>query len=278
MQIGFFSYNTDYGIRPDVLAEALEERGFNSLWVGEHTHIPANHKTPFPGGIKLPEPYYHMMDPMVSLSMAISVTRNLRVGTGISLVVQHDPIELAKAISTLDYLSDGRFEFGIGGGWLKEEMENHGFSFSKRWKLLRERVEALKEIWGNDQATYSGEFVKFEKIISNPKPIQRPHPPILMGGATTNSLKRVARYCDGWMPIDALLSKPTEMVAQLRSFLKEEGRDPYAILLSVFCQRNRDLKSLKIYEDAGFTRAIIALPNKNQNEILRFMDSYITRN
>ena len=278
MKIGFFSYNTDYGVRPDILAKALEERGFNSLWVGEHTHIPANHDTPFPGGIELPRPYYHMMDPMVSLAIAASVTRNLRVGTGISLVVQHDPIVLAKSISTLDHLSNGRFELGIGGGWLKEEMENHGFSFSKRWKLLRERIEAIKEIWDNAQATYSGEFVNFENIISNPKPIQKPHPPILMGGATNNSLKRVARYCDGWMPIDALLSKPANMIRQLHSFLKEEGRDPSRILLSVFCQRNRDLESLKAYEDVGFTRAIIALPNKNQDETLRFIDSYIVRN
>ena len=278
MKIGFFSYNTDYGIRPDILAEALEERGFDSLWVGEHTHIPAKRETPFPGGIELPRPYYHMMDPMVSLAIAASVTRNLRVGTGISLVVQHDPIVLAKSISTLDHLSNGRFELGIGGGWLKEEMENHGFSFSKRWKLLRERIEAIKEIWDNAQATYSGEFVNFENIISNPKPIQKPHPPILMGGATNNSLKRVARYCDGWMPIDALLSKPAEMIAQLHSFLKDEDRDPSTLLLSVFCQRNRDLKSLKAYEDAGFTRAIIALPNKNQDETLRFIDSYIVRN
>ena len=218
MKIGFFSYNTDYGVRPDILAKALEERAFDSLWVGEHTHIPAKRETPFPGGIELPRPYYHMMDPMVSLAIAASVTRNLRVGTGISLVVQHDPIVLAKSISTLDHLSNGRFELGIGGGWLKEEMENHGFPFSKRWKLLRERIEAVKEIWDNAQATYSGEFVNFENIISNPKPIQKPHPPILMGGATKNSLKRVARYCDGWMPIDALLSKPADMISQLHSF------------------------------------------------------------
>ena len=278
MKIGFFSYNTDYGVRPDILAKALEERAFDSLWVGEHTHIPAKRETPFPGGIELPRPYYHMMDPMVSLATAISGTRNLRVGTGISLVVQHDPIVLAKSISTLDHLSNGRFELGIGGGWLKEEMETHGFPFSKRWKLLRERIEAVKEIWDNAQATYSGEFVNFENIISNPKPIQKPHPPILMGGATKNSLKRVARYCDGWMPIDALLSKPAEMISQLHSFLKDEDRDPSEVLLSVFCERNRDLKSLKAYEDAGFTRAIIALPNKNQDETLRFIDSYIVRN
>ncbi len=157
-------------------------------------------------------------------------------------------------------------------------MENHGFPFSKRWTLLRERIEAVKEIWNNDQATYSGEFVNFENIISNPKPIQKPHPPILMGGATKNSLKRVARYCDGWMPIDALISKPAEMISQLHSFLKDEDRDPSEVLLSVFCQRNRDLESLKAYEDAGFSRAIIALPNKNQDETLRFIDSYIVRN
>ena len=278
MQIGFFSYNTDYGVRPDILAKALEERGFDSLWVGEHTHIPASRQTPFPGEIDLPRPYYHMMDPMVSLAAAAAVTDKLKIGTGISLVVQHDPIVLAKTVSTLDHLSRGRFELGIGGGWNKEEMENHGFPFAKRWPLLRERVEALKAIWTQDEASYSGEFVNFDRIISNPKPFQKPHPPILMGGATDNSLKRVARYCDGWMPIDALLQDPAGMVQKLRTFMMSEGREPKTLSLSAFCQRNKDLETLKIYEDAGFNRAIIALPNRTHDDILQFIDRYLKLN
>ena len=275
MDIGFFSYNTEYGIRADELAKELETRGFESLWVGEHTHIPASRETPFPGGGELPKPYYHMSDPFVTLAMAAAVTNNLKLGTGISLVVEHDPIVLAKSVATLDHYSNGRFLFGIGGGWNKEEMENHGYPFERRWKLLRERVEAMKTIWTEEEANYSGEFVEFERIISNPKPAQKPHPPVLMGGATDMSLKRVARYCDGWMPIDVLLREPQTMVEKLRRALEEEGRNHEDIQLSAFCQRARDAGSLKKFREAGFTRAIIGLPNRSRDEVLTFVDEYV---
>ncbi|PPR58299.1 MAG: F420-dependent hydroxymycolic acid dehydrogenase [Alphaproteobacteria bacterium MarineAlpha4_Bin2] len=275
MDIGFFSYNTEYGIRADELAKELETRGFESLWVGEHTHIPASRETPFPGGGELPKPYYHMSDPFVTLAMAAAVTNNLKLGTGISLVVEHDPIVLAKSVATLDHYSNGRFLFGIGGGWNKEEMENHGYPFERRWKLLRERIEAMKTIWTEEEANYSGEFVEFERIISNPKPAQKPHPPVLMGGATDMSLKRVARYCDGWMPIDVLLREPQTMVEKLRRALEEEGRNHEDIQLSAFCQRARDAGSLKKFREAGFTRAIIGLPNRSRDEVLTFVDEYV---
>jgi len=275
MDIGFFSYNTEYGIRADELAKELETRGFESLWVGEHTHIPASRETPFPGGGELPKPYYHMSDPFVTLAMAAAVTNNLKLGTGISLVVEHDPIVLAKSVATLDHYSNGRFLFGIGGGWNKEEMENHGYPFERRWKLLRERIEAMKTIWTEEEANYSGEFVEFERIISNPKPAQKPHPPVLMGGATDMSLKRVARYCDGWMPIDVLLREPQTMVEKMRRALEEEGRNHEDIQLSAFCQRARDAGSLKKFREAGFTRAIIGLPNRSRDEVLTFVDEYV---
>ena len=275
MDIGFFSYNTEYGIRADELAKELETRGFESLWVGEHTHIPASRETPFPGGGELPKPYYHMSDPFVTLAMAAAVTNNLKLGTGISLVVEHDPIVLAKSVATLDHYSNGRFLFGIGGGWNKEEMENHGYPFERRWKLLRERIEAMKTIWTEEEASYSGEFVDFERIVSNPKPAQMPHPPIFMGGATDMSLKRVARYCDGWMPIDVLLREPQTMVEKMRRALEEEGRNHEDIQLSAFCQRARDAGSLKKFREAGFTRAIIGLPNRSRDEVLTFVDEYV---
>jgi len=275
MDIGFFSYNSDYGIRPEELAKELESRDFDSFWVGEHTHIPASRKTPFPGGGELPRPYYHFRDPFVSLAAAAAVTKTLKIGTGISLVVQHDPIVLAKTVATLDHLSNGRFEFGIGGGWNQEEMENHGYPFKHRWKLLQERIQAMKAIWTEEEASYSGQYVNFEKIVSYPKPTQIPHPPILMGGATDMSLKRVARYCDGWMPIDALLTNPELMIKKLQGIIKDSGRDPKQINLSVFCQMNRDSDSIKRYQDAGFTRAIIALPNRDRETILEFIDQYI---
>ncbi len=275
MDIGFFSYNTEYGIRADDLASELEARGFDSLWVGEHTHIPASRETPFPGGGDLPKPYYHMSDPFVTLGMAAAVTENLKLGTGISLVVEHDPIALAKSVATLDHYSGGRFLFGIGGGWNKEEMENHGYPFDRRWKLLRERVEAMKAIWTEEEASYEGEFVNFKRIVSNPKPAQDPHPPVLLGGATDMSLKRVARYCDGWMPIDVLLRDPEAMVAKMRHAVSEEGRNPDDIQLSAFCQRARDADSLKKFRVAGFTRAIVGLPNRSRDEVLAFIDDYV---
>ena len=275
MDIGFFSYNTEYGIRADDLARELETRSFESLWVGEHTHIPASRETPFPGGSDLPKPYYHMSDPFVTLGMAAAVTKNLKLGTGISLVVEHHPISLAKQVATLDHYSDGRFLFGIGGGWNKEEMENHGFPFDRRWKLLRERVEAMKAIWTEEEASYAGEFVNFERIVSNPKPAQDPHPPVYMGGATDMSLKRVARYCDGWMPIDVLLRDPKAMVEKMRQVVSKEGRNPDEIELSAFCQRARDRDAMKKFREAGFTRAIIGLPNRGRDEVLKFVDGYM---
>ena len=275
MKIGFFSYNSDYSVRPDDLAKELEDRSFDSFWVGEHTHIPASRETPFPGGIDLPRPYYHFQDPFISLAMAAAVTKKITIATGISLVVQHDPIVLAKTVATLDHLSGGRFEFGIGGGWNQEEMENHGYQFQRRWKLLRERVEAMKVIWAEEEASYSGEFVNFEKIISFPKPVQNPHPPILMGGATEMSLKRVARYCDGWMPIDALLENPAAMITKMNEILSEEGRNSNDVTLSAFCQKNRSPDAIRKLREAGFTRAIIALPNRERDTVLKFIDGYL---
>ena len=216
-----------------------------------------------------------MSDPFVTLAMAAAVTKKLKLGTGISLVVEHHPISLAKQVATLDHYSDGRFLFGIGGGWNKEEMENHGFPFNRRWKILRERIEAMKAIWTEEEASYDGEFVKFERIVTNPKPAQAPHPPIYMGGATDMSLKRVARYCDGWMPIDVLLREPETMVAKMREVVSEEGRNPDEIELSAFCQRARDGDALKKFRTAGFTRAIVGLPNRNRDEVLKFIDGYI---
>ncbi len=165
MKLGVFSYNTDYGIRPDVLAAALEARGYESLWVGEHTHIPASRATPYPGGEPLPRPYYHMADPFVSLMAAAAATRTLKIGTGICLVVERDPITLAKEVATLDRLSDGRLLFGIGAGWNAEEMENHGTAFASRWQVLEERVAAMKAIWTEQEASYHGGFVNFDRIV-----------------------------------------------------------------------------------------------------------------
>src|SRR5215469_652216 len=194
MHLGIFSYNVEYGARPDALARACEERGFESFWVGEHTHIPATRQTSYPGGDPLPRPYYHMADPFVSLMAAAAETTTIKLGTGVCLVVEHDPIVLAKTVATLDWLSGGRVLFGIGGGWNREEMRNHGTNPSTRWALMRERILAMKEIWTRDAAEFHGRFVDFDPIWSWPKPVQRPHPPVLVGSDGAGALDRVLDY------------------------------------------------------------------------------------
>jgi probable F420-dependent oxidoreductase len=271
MHLGIFSYNTDYGARPDDLARACEERGFESLWVGEHTHIPALRRTPYPGGDPLPRPYYHMADPFVSLMAAAAVTTNLKLGTGVCLVVEHDPIVLAKTVATLDRLSNGRLIFGIGGGWNAEEMENHGTPFARRWKVLRERVEAMQAIWTQDEASYEGEFVSFERIISHPKPLQQPHPPILFGGATPQGRQRVVNYCDGWIPIDVLLDDLPEAIADLHRRAEAAGRDPKTISVSVFVFEAPSSDHLKRYQDLGVERVVLVSPRR-LDDALPFLD------
>jgi probable F420-dependent oxidoreductase len=187
MKFGVMLFPTDYSIGAAEIARAAEDLGFESLWFPEHTHIPRDH-TPWPGGPELPRHYSHSLDPFVGLAAATAVTTGLRLGTGICLVIQRDPITLAKEIASLDHLSNGRFLFGIGAGWNREEIENHGTNPKLRWRVLRERVLAMKEIWSRDEAEFHGEFVDFDPIWSWPKPIQKPHPPILMGGDGPRSI------------------------------------------------------------------------------------------
>src|SRR6184192_2993368 len=201
MHLGVVMFPTDYAMRVDDLARAVEARGFESLWFPEHTHIPTSRRSPWPGGHNLPDVYKQTLDPFVALTAAATATKRIKLATGICLVVERDPIHLAKNVASLDYLSGGRFIFGIGGGWNAEEMENHGTNFKKRWRLLRERVLAMKEIWTKEEAEFHGEFVNFDRIWSHPKPVQKPHPPILMGGDTPKARQRVVDFCDGWMPI-----------------------------------------------------------------------------
>jgi len=271
MHFGVFSFNTDYGIRPDELARTLEARGFESLWVGEHTHIPAERRTPYPGGGELPRPYYHMTDPFVSLMAAAAVTERLKVATGICLVIERDPITLAKQVASLDLLSNGRFLFGIGGGWNAEEMENHGTDFSRRWKRLRESVEAMKTIWAEEEATYSGELVGFARIISYPKPVQTPHPPIIYGGATRMGIERVVRYCDGWLPFDVMGEALERRTGELRAAAEAAGRDPSAIGISVFCFERPDERAIERYRALGAERVVLVAP-RQRDATLAFLD------
>src|SRR5919202_208167 len=201
MDFGVTMFPTEYSISIVELARAVEDLGFESLWVPEHTHIPSDRRSPWPGGPELPREYSHALDPFLALTAAASVTSRLRLGTGVCLVVERDPITLAKEVATIDHLSGGRFLFGIGGGWNLEEMANHGTDPTRRWPLLRERVLAMKEIWTHDEAEFHGAFVDFQRLWQWPKPIQAPHPPIIVGGNGPHTLKRVVDYGDAWGPI-----------------------------------------------------------------------------
>lgn len=271
MRIGVFYFPTDYGIEPGELARELEDRGFESLFVCEHTHIPASRISPFPGGGELPKRYSHTHDPFVALAFAAAATKTLRLGTGICLVPQRDPIVTAKCVASLDRLSGGRFEFGVGGGWNVEEVENHGAKYETRFKLMRERLKAMKEIWTQEEASFSGDFVSFDRIWSWPKPVQNPHPPILHGGETDWTLKRVVEFCDGWFPRATPGFDPKEAVGRLRQMASTSGRDFATLSITVF-RSPADAAKLAQYRDAGIYRALLEIPDLSRDEILRHLD------
>jgi probable F420-dependent oxidoreductase len=272
MKYAVFMFPTDYAIRPDDLARAAEERGFESLFVPEHTHIPASRRSPWPGGPNLPREYWHTLDPFIALAAAAAVTTRLKLGTGICLVVERDPITLAKEVASLDHLSRGRVLFGIGGGWNAEEMEHHGTDFGSRWKLLRERIAAMKEIWTKDEAEYHGKFVNFDRIWSYPKPVQKPHPPILMGGGGPHARQRAVDFDGHWMPIVGR-DPIDDGIADLRARAERAGRDPEALTVSLFGARPDEGK-LAAWRDLGVARAIFGLPPAGGDQVLPLLDQY----
>ncbi len=276
MKLGVFSFNTEYSIRPDDLAVAAEERGFESVWFPEHTHIPASRETPWPAGGELPQEYIHMSDPFVSCAAAAVVTKTIKVGTGISLVIEHDPIALAKTVATIDRLSNGRFLFGVGAGWNAEEMENHGTPYKKRWKVLEERVRAMKELWTTDESTFHGEYVNFDKIWSYPKPVQQPHPPVILGTfGSTYGRQRVAEFGEGWIPIDLFHGDLQADIDDLNNRLKAQGREPGSVSISMFDVFETPEADLQRFADLGcIERAIPRCPTEDRDTVLRWLDKY----
>lgn len=273
MHIGVSMFVTEYTIQPAELARELEARGFESLWLPEHTHIPASRRTPYPIGGDLPKEYWHAYDPFVGLMAAAAATERLRIGTGICLLIERDPITTAKEVATLDRLSNGRFLFGIGGGWNAEEMENHGTVYKTRWRLLRERVLAMKEIWTKDEAEFHGEFVNFDKIWAYPKPVQKPHPPIIMGGDGKTTFDRVIEYCDGWLPIAFTADKMGERIATLKQRAAEAGRDPNSIGVTVSLV-NPDAAKVEALAQTGAERVNFFLPAAGRDVVLPLLDQY----
>jgi probable F420-dependent oxidoreductase len=273
MKLGIEMFATDYAIRPDDLARACEERGFESVWFPEHTHIPASRRTPFPLGGDLPKDYWHTHDLFVAMMAAAAVTKTLKIGSGICLAMERDPITTAKEVASVDQLSNGRVLFGIGGGWNAEEMENHGTPFKKRWKILREKIEAMKEIWTKEEAEYHGEFVNFDPIWCHPKPLQKPYPPIILGSHTSNGLDRVIRYCDGWIPNARAYKDLPAVVTDLRTRAQKAGRKPDEISISLLGAPD-DEATLQQYRQLGIERAIFFVPSEGKDKVLPLLDKY----
>jgi probable F420-dependent oxidoreductase len=270
VEIGLAHFLTDYGMSPDELARGVEERGFESLFLPEHTHIPVSRATPYGGGGDLPREYWHTLDLFTALAVVAYVTERIKVGSGVCLITQRDPIVTAKEVAAIDRISAGRFLFGIGAGWNIEEMENHGTDPKTRFRRMRESVEAMKAIWAEDEAEYHGKIVDFDPIWCWPKPVQKPHPPILVGGRGEKVLDRVVAYGDEWIP--NRITSPEDLgerIAELQRKAEAAGRDP--IPVTVFGAK-AEVRLLERLRDAGVTRSLFYLPAAEPGEVERSLD------
>jgi probable F420-dependent oxidoreductase len=261
--VGLVIFPTDDGIHPAELARAAEDAGFESLFVTEHTHIPVSRETPYPQGGDLPEKYWHTHDPFVALSFAAAATTRLKVGTAVCLVIEHDPIVLAKQVSSLDALSGGRVVFGVGAGWNREEMRNHGTDPERRFGIMRERVQAMRAIWIDDEASYHGRHVDFDPIWQWPKPLQDPHVPVLIGGNGPNVLNRVLRFGDGWMPNSPDLDDMERRIGELR---ERAGRRVHVTYYGA------KPETLARIEAMGADRALFVLESGPRDAVLAELD------
>lgn len=273
---GVNMFPTDKAINPMELAKEAEARGFESLWFPEHSHIPSSRETPWgmrEGAPPLPEEYWRTHDQFIALGMAAAVTENIKLGTGITLVAQRDPIWLAKEVATLDALSGGRFLFGIGYGWNREELEHHGVKFSERRAVVRENILAMKEIWANDEASFNGDHVNLAPSWQWPKPTQTPHPPIILGGAAgPKTMKHIAEFCDGFMPI-AGRYEIGEQITQLKQVCEDNGRDPATLEFGQFGTPPKKAIIDSLIE-AGLTRIVLSLPPADSDTVLPILDSH----
>ena len=269
-QFGVTMFPTDTAIGPVEIAKAVEERGLDSLFFPEHTHIPASRATPFPGGGDLPDMYWRAHDPFVALGAAAAATERIRLGTGICLVIERDPITLAKEIASLDTISGGRAVIGIGAGWNREEMENHGADYKNRWAVVREKVLAMREIWNNAEAEFHGKYVDFDPIWSYPKPVQDNGPPIWIGANSKWVFDRIADYGDGWMPIGGLGSGNMEL---LKSAVEARGRDLESVDLALF-GAPPDAGEVRGRIAQGFDEVIFVVPPAQEDVVLPLLDRY----
>jgi probable F420-dependent oxidoreductase len=266
VKFGVAIFPTDYAISMTELAPAAEELRFESLWVAEHSHIPTSRQSPWPAGGELPKQYWHTMDPFIALTAAAMASKTIRLATGICLLIQRDPIHTAKEGASLDVLSGGRFIFGIGGGWNREEMGDHGTEFATRWKLLREKTEAVKAIWTEDPAEYHGEMVDFGPMWCYPKPVQKPHPPVILGGSGPKIVDRVVRYADGWMPNRGDV---VERIPELQEKAKAAGRGRIPV---TYYPRKATAEEIEALAKAGVDRLIWYVPADGRDAALKRLE------
>ncbi len=272
MLLGVHIFPTQFSIQPDELALAAEERGLEFVWFSEHTHIPVRFLNTPGRGATLPEFYWQTYDIFIAMTVAATAAKNIKVGTGVSLVVERNPILLAKEAATLDLLSKGRFIFGIGAGWLEAEMADHGVAYSTRFQLLKERIRAIKEIWTTGESEFHGRYVNFDKMKAFPKPYQTPYPPIIMGGAGDKALECAAELCDGWAPWGMEWTRVKDSIAELKQKAVANGRDPNSLEISLFEESMPDIKILEDMETAGIKRLILTIFGQSRDQALTTLD------
>jgi probable F420-dependent oxidoreductase len=277
MDFGTHLFATETSIQPAEFARESEDRGFESVWFSEHTHIPVNFLNSGDGSRKLPDYYWQTYDPFIASALAAAATNRIKVGTGVSLVLEHDTIALSKAAATVDQISSGRFIFGVGAGWLAEEMDNHGVRYASRYRRIDEQISALKTIWTEEEAEFHGNYVNFSKMKAYPKPYQSPYPTIIGGGGSgTKSLKFIVTHCDGWMPILGSndWSSLKAGLAVLHKMALQAGREPESIEFSIFCWAPPDEPTREDMEAHSVKKIVISLEAKSRLEALSLLDDY----
>jgi probable F420-dependent oxidoreductase len=277
VKFGTHLFATEHSIQPAEFAKESEARGFNSVWFSEHTHIPTKFLNSSDGSRKLPDYYWQTYDPFIATTLAAAATKQIKIGTGVSLVLEHDVIALAKTVATVDQISSGRFIFGVGPGWLAEEMKNHGVNYASRYSHIDEQLKAVKVIWTEDEAEYQGQFVNFSQMKSFPKPFQSPYPRIIGGGGIgPKSLDFIIKHCDGWMPIlgQTDWKQLKTGISKLQSLATNAGRSPEEIELSIFCWSPPDKETLEDMEIQGIKNIIISFEARHQPDAMKLLDEY----
>jgi len=278
MKIGYTTMNTPVDIAPRVLGPMLEDAGFDSIWIGEHSHIPVSRATPYPTGGDMPWQYTTMMDPFISLTQIGEHTSNLLLGLGVALPLEHDVLVLAKTAATLDVLSNGRLQFGVGAGWNQEELANHSsVKWSMRYRALAECVSALKSLWVDDESEFHGSYFNFDKVWSRPKPMQNPHPPIWFGAGGKLGSQHTIQWADGWMPLDVTLGDVTKRVNKFRQLSTDAGRQDIPISMVAFGDPTLD--TLMMYRDLGIERVIVGSGREGWEDpsgVPAFIERYAT--